>query len=45
MIVPIPVGPSDRGTTSVQSSVIVHVISCATAMTRTFRPTTCASSG
>src|SRR5580765_2298981 len=45
MIVPSPSGPSERGTTSVQRSVIVQVISCETARNVTFRPTTCESTG
>src|SRR4051812_49599977 len=43
MIVPSPSGPSVRGTTSVQSSVIVHVISWPVAITVTLRPTPLAS--
>src|SRR5436190_4248456 len=39
MIVPMPLGPRLLGTTSVQSSVIVHVISWPPAMTVTLRPT------
>ena len=38
IIVPMLDGPSARGTTSVQASVIVHVISCAPASTETLRP-------
>ena len=45
MIVPSLDGPSARGTTSVQSSVIVHVISCAPARTETLRLIFGASSG
>src|SRR3954451_1696429 len=43
MIVPSPSGPSVRGTTSVQRSVIVHVISWPAAITVTLRPTPLAS--
>src|SRR3954447_25330771 len=39
MIVPIPAGPSVLGTTRVQRSAIVHVISCATVSTVTLRRT------